>query len=131
MAAKHGTRRRYNEGCHCEDCTAANAAYQQKYRQRPTVVVPPSEPVTTPSFGPGPVEAGVEAEIAGMIEARPGLAQAALAMARVLDNSRAVSSQPAAAKVLAGLLDKLRSASPRGRRGGLALVRTMTEKGGD
>jgi hypothetical protein len=31
-------------------------------------------------------------------------------MARVLDNPRAVSSQPAAAKVLAVLLDKLRSA---------------------
>jgi hypothetical protein len=32
------------------------------------------------------------------------------AMARILDNPRAVSSQPAAAKVLAALLDKLRSA---------------------
>ena len=32
---------------------------------------------------------------------------------------------------LAALLDKLCSASARGRRGGLALVRTMTEKGGD
>jgi hypothetical protein len=38
--------------------------------------------------------------------------------------------QPAAAKVLAALLDKLRSASARGRRGGLALIRTMAEKGG-
>jgi hypothetical protein len=35
----------------------------------------------------------------------------------------------AAAKVLVALLDKLRSTSARGRRGGLALVRTMTEKG--
>jgi hypothetical protein len=51
-------------------------------------------------------------------------------MARVLDNPRAVSTQPAAAKVLAVMLDKLRSASAHGRRGGLALVRTMTEKGG-
>ena len=37
---------------------------------------------------------------------------------------------PAAAKVLATLLDRLRSASAYGRRGGLALVRTMTDKGG-
>jgi hypothetical protein len=59
-------------------------------------------------------------------DARPGLAQAALAMARVLDNPRAVSSQPAAAKVLAALLDKLRSASARGSRG-LAVVRTMSD----
>jgi hypothetical protein len=29
------------------------------------------------------------------------------------------------------LLEKLRSASAQGRPGGLALVRTMTEKGGD
>jgi hypothetical protein len=41
-----------------------------------------------------------------------------------------MSSQPAAAKVLISLLDKLRSASARGSRGGLAVVRTMTEKGG-
>jgi hypothetical protein len=32
--------------------------------------------------------------------------------------------------VLAALLDKLGSASARGRRGRLALVRTMSEKGG-
>jgi hypothetical protein len=38
--------------------------------------------------------------------------------------------QRRAAKVLASLLDKLRSASARGRRGHSALVRTMTEKGG-
>jgi hypothetical protein len=127
--ARHGTRRRYNDGCRCEDCTAANTAYQQKYRQGPAAVVRLSTPVTPQPDGPGPVEAGVEAEIAELSEARPGIAQAALAMARLLDNPRAVSSQPAAAKVLAALLDKLRSAAG-GRRGGLALVRTMTEKGG-
>jgi hypothetical protein len=63
-------------------------------------------------------------------QARPGLAQAALAMARILDNPKATNQQRAAAKVLSALLDKLHSASARGRRGGLALVRTMTEKGG-
>jgi len=34
-------------------------------------------------------------------------------------------------KVLATLLDELASASARGRRGNLALVRTMTEKGNE
>ena len=124
-AAKHGTRHRYNDGCRCEDCTAANAAYQQQYRERP-VVVPLSAPVTPQTFEPGPVESGVEAEIAGLAEARPGLAQAALALARVLDNPKAVSSHPPAAKVLAALLDKLRSASARGRSGRLAVVRAMS-----
>jgi hypothetical protein len=51
-------------------------------------------------------------------------------MARILDNPKAVSSQPAAAKVLAALLDNLRLASARERRGNLASVRTLTNKGG-
>jgi hypothetical protein len=71
---------------------------------------------------------GIHARAAPALpEARSGLAQAMLAMARILDNPKAVSSQPAAAKVLATLLDKLRSASARGSRGGLAVVRTMTD----
>jgi hypothetical protein len=48
----------------------------------------------------------------------------------ILDNPRAPSAQPAAAKVLVGVMDKLHSASARGRRGRLAAVRTMTENGG-
>ena len=90
MAARHGTRRRYNEGCRCEDCTAANAAYQQRYGQRPLTGVANATPAP---YGPaGPVESGVEAEIAGHAEARPGLTQAAFALARLLDNQRAVST---------------------------------------
>ena len=103
-AAKHGTRRRYNEGCRCEDCTADNTACHQEYRQRligaepanPSSVVTVSSPVT-----PGPVEAGVEAEIAELADARPGLAAAALALARILDNPRAVS-KPAGRRQGAG-----------------------------
>jgi hypothetical protein len=76
---------------------------------------------------PGPVEAGVEAEIARWAEARPGLAQAAIAMARIMDNPKA--SQPAAAKVLASVMDKLRTAGAQGRGGRLAVVRTLTAKG--
>ena len=58
MAARHGTRQRYNEGCRCEDCTAANTAYQQAYRHRPTAVVRLSTPVTPSTFDRGPVETG-------------------------------------------------------------------------
>lgn len=64
------------------------------------------------------------------VSVRPGLAAAALAMAAILDNPRAVSSQPPAARVLTALLDKLRSASAHGRRGGLSVVRDMTGKAG-
>ena len=52
----------------------------------------------------------MQAEIGDSLEARPGLAQAALALARLLDNPRAISQQAAAAKVLATLLDKLHQA---------------------
>lgn len=56
---------------------------------------------------------------------RPGLAAAALALARVLDNPKAMSTQPAAARVLITTLDKLHSSltQPRGR---LACVRALT-----
>jgi hypothetical protein len=45
-----------------------------------------------------------------------------------MDNPRAINQQPAAAKVLAGILDQLRSASARGRRGSLTVVREMADK---
>jgi hypothetical protein len=93
-------------------------------------VVEMTPPVPNGTPEPGPVEAGVQAEIHGVVDARPGLAQIALALARIMDNPKALNQQGAAAKVLAALLDKLRSASARGRRGGLALVRTLTERGG-
>jgi hypothetical protein len=139
MAARHGTRRGYNDGCRCDDCKDAQRRYQQRYRERQRSLAP--VPNGTPDVGdnattsmrassPGPVEEAVEAEISKLADARPGLAQAALALARVLDNDKAVSSQPAAAKVLASLLDKLRTASAQGRRGRLAMVRTFTERSG-
>lgn len=133
MAARHGTRRRYTEGCRCDECRDAQRLYQQRYRERRANgdVAQLPQPIPEGDSPPGPVESGVTAEIDGLAaQARPGLAQAALALARILDNPKAISQQPAAAKTLATLLDKLRAASARGRRGGLALVRTMTEKDG-
>jgi hypothetical protein len=101
MAAKHGTRRRYNDGCHCDACTAANNAYLQEYRQRradggpirPSNMATLSSPVTPQPPNAGPVKFGVEAEIAGLAEARPGLAQVALALARILDNPKATDGR--------------------------------------
>jgi hypothetical protein len=49
-------------------------------------------------------------------------------MARILDNPKAVSPQPPAAKVLQVTLDKLRASAP-GRRGNLRLFRAMTDRG--
>jgi hypothetical protein len=47
-----------------------------------------------------------------------------------LDNPRKVSRQPAAAKVLAIVLDKLRAAHARVRRDRLELCGTMADQGG-
>jgi hypothetical protein len=131
MAARHGTRRGYGEGCRCDECKCAQRLYQRNYRERkangltgsPVAVVqlPPSELLPA---GPGRVELAVEAELDGVAgaEARPGLVAIALAMSRILDSSRAVSAQPAAAKVLV----TLRKGSAQGRRGNLAVVKSMT-----
>jgi hypothetical protein len=48
-----------------------------------------------------------------------------------MDNPKAINQQPAAAKVLAAMLEKLRSVSARGHRGHLAVVRTMTKAAPD
>jgi hypothetical protein len=130
MSTTHGTRSRYLAGCRCDDCKDAQRRYQQRYRERRISGTPQLQPTAVaqlPQPDRGPVESGVREEIDGLVaEARPGLAQAALALARVLDNPKAISTQPAAAKVLASLLEKLHSASARGSRGSLAVVRGMS-----
>lgn len=135
MAPKHGTRRRYNEGCRCADCKAASAAYQANYRQRRAngqqtsaqmAVLPESV-----DAGPGRVEAAIQAEICGLAftKERPGLTETALALARLLDDSHAQSQKPAAAGKLVEILDKLHKGSGN-RRSQLASVRQMTRSTG-
>jgi hypothetical protein len=121
--ARHGTRRCYVNGCRCDDCTESNRAY---FRQRRASHMG----ADLPASEPGPVESGVAAELECLTVERPGVAQTALALARVLDSPRAVSSHAPAARVLITLLDKLRQASAPSRRGHLASVRTMSKKGG-
>lgn len=110
MTATHGTRHRYVNGCRCDDCKAANREYERDRRARrasgevprcTAVVSLPAQPVLEASV-PGRVEAAVALEVGGL---------------------------PAAAKVLAGLLDTLHKGSARSRRGGLAVVRTMAKAG--
>lgn len=124
MTLEHG-RTRYTRGCRCNVCKAAEREYQRnRYRRRCGIPVdrPEGSPLIVASADgqgeAGPVESAVQAELNSSHAAtdKPGLVQIALAWARILDNPKAVSSQPAAAKVLATLLDKLRSASGDGRR---------------
>jgi hypothetical protein len=125
--ANHGTPSRYSQGCRCADCTEAHRLRAIDYRTRKEE----SEPLPAQT-APGQVETAVAAEIAGLAsaEARPGLAAVATAMARLLDDPRAKTPKPAAAKVLVTVLDTLHKGSAQSRRGNLAMVKSMTKKGG-
>ena len=133
MEVRHG-RKRYSMGCRCDECRTAQRLYQRRYRERvangltrPQVVTIP--PATADLQEPVPVESAVEAEVGALAQERPTLVAIATAMARILDSSRAASAQPAAAKVLVSVMDALHKGSAQ-RRGRLALVKSMTEKGG-
>jgi hypothetical protein len=135
MAIKHGTRKGYVEGCRCDDCREAQNAYTREYRRRKAGGGPvqlhaqvAAPPVAAESVEPGPVELGVEAEIAGLAqtEARPGLAQAALELARVMDNPRALGQKAAASKALAEILGVLHKGVDA-RKSRLASVRAMSK----
>lgn len=119
MASEHGSRRRYADGCRCPGCREANADYQRDYRER-SVAAGVSDVA-------GRVELAVAQELGGLAQsaARPGLVAVALALARVLDNPRAVSAQPSAAGKLKQILGELhKGVGVRSSR--LALVRGMT-----
>ena len=129
MAISHG-RERYRRGCRCDECKAAQAAYQRVYRERQrNGLVGVANDAADPNESPGPVEAAVREEIDGLASAalRPSLAAIAACMARLLD-SPASTPKPAAAKVLVAVMDTLHKGSAQGRRGSLALVRTMTKQ---
>jgi hypothetical protein len=92
------------------------------------VEIPPPDPNGSPELGS--VELAVHKEVNDLpAQRRPGLVAIALAMARILDSSRVVSAQPAAAKVLVSVLDTLHKGSAQGHRGNLAVVKSMTSKG--
>ena len=75
------------------------------------------------------VEAAVRVEISELHNPDLGLAAVAVALAKILDNPKAISSQPPAARQLIKALDRLHATSSR-RRGNLSVVRSMTKKGG-
>jgi hypothetical protein len=41
----HGTKRRYDTGCRCLDCGAANRTYQRTYRERQTRLIAVNRPL--------------------------------------------------------------------------------------
>jgi hypothetical protein len=89
--------------------------------------VPADETPPTVAEAAGPVVAAVLADIAalGDLTGYRTLAAAAVAMGRILDDPRQVTTQPSAAKQRASLLAVLQHQAPR--TGRLALVQAMTE----
>jgi hypothetical protein len=136
MTIKHGTDRRYNDGCRCDECREANKLKAREDRDRkrrgltrPALLVAVLS-AEREQADPGPVELAVESELVGLAAAQeqPGLAQTALALARLMDGP-AVTSKPAAAQRLVEILNVLSEGSSQRRRR-LEVVRSMTEKGG-
>ena len=134
MASPHGNRNGYIAGCRCDRCKASQRVHQQEYRGRVADgTVRPRAPSSAAMFGPlppsgpGRVEAAVGQEIEGLplAAARPALVKTAVSLAKILDNPRAVSQQPAAAGKLVDILDRLHKGSVA-RRGGLRAVKAMT-----
>ena len=134
MAARHGTRTKYNAGCRCDPCVQVNRDYDKarKLAIRTGQHVPgkvtalPTGTIPAPAE-PGRVEAGVMTQLAKLstTEDRPGLVEIALAMARVLDNPLAIAQHGSTGKALAEIMDKIGKGADA-RRSKLASVRQMT-----
>jgi hypothetical protein len=138
---EHGTRLSYQAGCRCELCKQAESSYKRGLRQRkreavgvvsaapsPGLSLVSGDGTVTPTSGNvsvGLVEAAVAQEIEGLGADRAGLKQTVLALARIMDNPKAVSTQPAAAAKLADMLETLRK-STDAKKSKLGSVRSMT-----
>ena len=125
----HGRSRYRHHGCRCATCIEANKLYMRdlRARQRGLTPVPPGE--SPLAAAPGRVVAAVQADLEtfGDLTGNQALAAGALAMARILDDPRQVTTQPSAVRQLVSLLEVLRrSVAPRPGR--LAVVQDMTTR---
>ena len=126
----HGNRKTYSAGCRCSDCTEAHRLYLREYRQRrrervgaamavAPQVTPTGNELPVSRDQQGSVVAAVESELEllGAHERRPGLAQAALTLGRLLDTPEAYTHHASAVRALQRALDELGKGRgvPRGR----------------
>lgn len=133
IANKPHGRSRYNAGCRCGVCKAANREHQRRHRAKrltavaPTGDSPQPDGGSPPEFADGAVTEAVRAQLAGTAAAqeRPGLTAIAIRLAQVLDNQTAIPQHAAAAHRLMEVLTTLSKSSTR--RGRLSMVRGMTD----
>ncbi len=125
----HG-RSRYNAGCRCGVCRAANRDHSRRRRSKhhlQPVSAPPAE-ASPAEFISGRVTEAVAAQLADTAAAheRPGLYAIAIRLAQLLDSPSAVPQHASAAHRLTEILTILSKSSTR--RGRLAAVRDMTDR---
>lgn len=152
MAAdvEHGLDR-YRVGCRCSVCRMANTTYMREYRaqrrglshlasQRDSSdstrasVTTLSEPAIAEDVGPGAVEQGVidrcaTGDLVCAAQRMPDLVASCRALARILDDSRQVTTMPSAHRQLMLGVARLESAAAIGRRGRLAPVAQLAQRG--
>lgn len=137
MAAKHGTRSRFNQGCtdgvdggSCDPCKQANNEYfKQRHQDKNAEKLADVTPINgaTPVVADiGTAEQAVIDTLSGNANAlkRPDLVASARAMARLLDKELFAAQQTAAAKQLREIMAELLKGSEK--KGRLAAVRQMS-----
>jgi hypothetical protein len=149
---QHGTDAAYrycragSDGGRCNSCKDAHAdAEARRAAARRGLPEPPPQPdspdasvtvLPKPSVveddAPGPAEQSVldEVETLSAAARRPSAVQAAVRLARNLDNPRLATSHATLAKQLVAIMDSLREASALGRRGRLASVAALSARRG-
>jgi hypothetical protein len=141
---RHGIAK-YNAGCRCDVCKKATSEYHRARRRRLAESVGDPQPpagtglrvikgaadaVATSNDTEFEDRPSVVSAVSEAIESmaghkRPDLAAAALALAAILDNPKAVSTQPAAAAKMSDLMDQIRKSGDQ-KKSKLASVRSMT-----
>lgn len=138
---EHGTRMCYQAGCRLEQCKEAESSYKRDLRRRKREAVgesapPPvtalslvsdsgTVPSTSGNTGLGAVSAVMKAIEALGDHQRPDLEAGALAMAAILDNPKAISTQPAAMAKMVDVMGQLRKSGDT-KKSKLASIRSMT-----
>ena len=150
---EHGTYKRYKQGCRgddgCQPCKDAAADYVKDYRARKRGLAEPAVAVVAPSApggavqrgpratvtalnkpdGPGPAERAVIEDTAGLSTASSNraLVEGALAMARILDDYRQVTTHPSALRQLSAAMAELKRGAEK-KQGRLAAVQAMSQR---
>lgn len=144
---KHGLEGYRKRRCRCKVCLAANTAYMRRYRARRrglsepppsadenevSVTVLPAPADVDPE--PGLTEQGVidrctTGDLVAAAQRMPDLVASCRALARIMDDRRQVPTQPSAHRQLMMGMAKLETAAAFGRRGRLASVAEMSQRG--